>query len=184
MDIKKIAPWNWFGHEENQSRNLPAQQEPSALGSLARLHQDMDRLFENAFRDFGLPSFFGEQPRLGASLETVFLRPKVDISSTDQEYVMTVEVPGVAEEDLKLELGHDGTLSIRGEKRQEDDHKGKNFHRVERSYGSFERTLSLPDDVNLDKIQASFKNGVLTITCLRQALAQTPKRQIEIKKTA
>ncbi len=79
---------------------------------------------------------------------------------------------------------HDGQLIIRGEKKQEKEQKDKNFYRTERSYGSFQRTLSLPEDAAKDIIDASFKNGVLTITCPRRAVAQTPAKRIEIKKAA
>lgn len=179
MDIKKIVPSNWFSREENQTGNLPAQQEASSFGSLARLHQEMDRLFDNAFRDFSLPSV-----KLGHLFDNALLRPKVDVASTDKEYNITVEIPGVDENDVKLELTQDGTLTVKGEKRQEKEQKDKNFYRVERSYGSFQRTLSLPEDADHESLNASFKNGVLTITCARKAVAQAPTRRIEIKKGA
>jgi HSP20 family protein len=86
MDIKKIVPANWFSREENQAANLPAQQEASSFGSLARLHQEMDRLFENAFRDFRLPPDFSlPSVKLGHLFDNVTLRPKVDVASTDKE---------------------------------------------------------------------------------------------------
>jgi HSP20 family protein len=183
MDIKKIVPTNWFSREESQTGNLPAQQEVSSFGSLARLHQEMDRLFENAFRDFRLPSDFSlPSVKLGHLFDNVTLRPKVDVASTDKEYTVTFEIPGVDEEDVKLELAHDGTLTVKGEKRQEKEQKDKNFYRVERSYGSFQRTLSLPEDADHESMNASFKNGVLTITCARKAVAQAPTRRIEIRK--
>lgn len=181
MNIKKIVPSNWFSREEN---HLPGQQDASSFGSLARLHQEMDRLFENAFRDFRLPSDFSlPSVKLGHLFDNV-LRPKVDVASTDKEYTVTVEIPGVDENDVKLELTQDGTLTIEGEKRQEKEQKDKNFHRVERSYGSFQRTLSLPEDADHESLNASFKNGVLTITCARKTVAEAPTRRIEIKKGA
>lgn len=185
MDIKKIVPSNWFSHEENQTGHLPAQQEASSFGSLARLHQEMDRLFENAFRDFRLPTEFSlPSVRLSCLLDNVLLRPKADIASTEREYTVTVEIPGVDEDDVKLELTQDGTLTVKGEKRQEKEQKDKSFYRVERSYGSFQRTLSLPEDADHESVDASFKNGVLTITCARKAVAQAPTRRIEIRKAA
>lgn len=179
MDIKKIVPSNWFSREENQTENLPVQQETSSFSSLARLHQEMDRLFDSAFRDFSLPSV-----KLGHLFDNALLRPKVDVASTDKEYTVTVEIPGVAEDDVKLELTQGGTLTVKGEKRQEKEQKDKNFYRVERSYGSFQRTLSLPDDADHESLNASFKNGVLTITCARKEAAEEPTRRIEIKKGA
>jgi HSP20 family protein len=182
MDIQRLNPWNWFRHEEDQSRNVPMQRGvPQIYSPLAQLHSDIDRMFDGVFRGFGLPSMTIDNM---LEKENVLLRPKVDVASTDREYTITVEVPGVDEKDVKLELTPDGTLTISGEKKQEKEHKDKNFYRVERSYGSFHRTLSLPEDANADNVNAAFKNGVLTITCPRKAIAQTPAKRIEIKKAA
>jgi HSP20 family protein len=178
MDIKRLNPWNWFSHEENQDKNVPVQRNNTSYGyhPLAQLHNDIDRMFGNIFPGVGWGRIL--------DVEDGLLRPKVDVSSTDKEYTITVEVPGVDEKDVKIELIADGQLIIRGEKTQEKEHKDKKFYRSERSYGSFQRILSLPEDVGKDTIDASFKNGVLTITCQRNAVAQTPAKRIEIKKVA
>lgn len=177
MDIKKLNPWNWFSHEEEQARNVPVRQGDRQFYSpLSQLHRDIDRMFGNVFPGIGWGRML--------DIDDGLLRPNVDVSSTDKEYTITVEVPGVDEKDVKLELTHDGQLIVRGEKKQEKEQKDKNFHRVERSYGSFQRTLSLPEDAAKDVIDASFKNGVLTITCPRKAVSQTPAKRIEIKKAA
>ena len=76
---------------------------------------------------------------------------------------------------------NDGFLTIRGEKRQECEEESKNFHRIERSYGSFQRTLSLPEDVNQEAIGASCKNGIVTIILPRKPLPQAATKRIEIK---
>jgi HSP20 family protein len=180
MDITRLNPWNWFSREEEQFRNVPVQRgRPQIYGPLWQLHEDIDRMFENVFRGFDLPS-------LGVSSleENSLFLPHVDIASTDKDYTITVEVPGVDEKDVKLELSHDGTLTIRGEKRQEKEHKDRNFYRVERSYGSFQRILSLPEDAAQEKIDAAFNNGVLTITCPRQVMEQTPVKRIDVRKAA
>jgi HSP20 family protein len=177
MDIKKLNPWNWFSHEDEQARNVTVQRNtPQAYHPLAQLHHDIDRMFGNVFPGVGWGRMLDSDDGL--------LRPKVDVSSTEKEYTVTVEVPGVDEKDVKLELTHDGQLIIRGEKNQEKEQKDKNFYRTERSYGSFQRTLSLPEDAAKDVIDASFKNGVLTITCPRKAVAQTPAKRIDIKNAA
>jgi HSP20 family protein len=177
MDIKRLNPWNWFSHEEEQARNVPAQRSvPQMYSPLVQLHRDIDRMFDNVFPGVGWGRLI--------DVEDSLLRPNVDVSSTDKEYNITVEVPGIDEKDVKLELTNDGQLIIRGEKKQEKEQKDKNYHRVERSYGSFQRTLSLPEDANRDAIDASFKNGILTITCPRKAIAQAPAKRIEIKTAA
>lgn len=177
MDIKKLNPWNWFHYEEEQARNLPARRgAPHTDSPLAQLHRDINRMFNNVFPSVGWGRLL--------DVDNGVLRPNVDVASTDKEYYITVEVPGVDEKDVRLELTNGGQLLIRGEKKQEKEQKEKNFHSIERSYGSFQRTLSLPEDANRDAIEASFKNGVLTITCPRKALAQSSSKQIEIKKAA
>lgn len=102
------------------------------------------------------------------------------LSATDTEYTVTAEIPGVDDKDVKLEIVDD-TLTIRGEKKQEKEEKEKNYYRLERSYGSFQRVLSLPDDVDQDGVKANFKKGVLTITLPRKALPKPEAKRIEIK---
>jgi HSP20 family protein len=190
MDIKKLNPWNWFKHEEdNERRNLPVYRQQqqqqtetpvSAYSPLMSLHQEIDRMFNNAFRSFGLPSL-----SLGAAAplawETNLFRPNVDIDATDKEYRITVEMPGVEESDIRLELSPDGALSIQGEKRIEREEKGHDLYRVERSYGSFQRVLALPEDADRDSINATFKNGVLTVNVSRKATARPEVRWITVK---
>lgn len=177
MDIKKLNPWNWFHHEEEQARNVQVQQGvPQIYSPLTQLHRDIDRMFNGVFPGVGWGRLI--------DVDDALLRPNVDVTSTDKEYSITVEVPGVDEKDVKLELTNDGQLIVRGEKRQEKEQKDKNFHRLERSYGSFQRTFSLPEDANRENINATFKNGVLTVSCPRKAIAQTPAKRIEINKAA
>jgi HSP20 family protein len=107
-------------------------------------------------------------------------KPTLDLSATDKEYTLTVEIPGVDEKDVNLEMVND-TLTVRGEKKQEKEEKDKDYYRVERSYGSFQRVLSLPDDVDQQGVKAVFKRGVLTISMPRKALPQPDIRKIEIK---
>jgi len=180
MYIQKINPWNWFGHEDDQNKNLPTLRSTRQFYSpLTQLHNDLDHMFDSLLRGFDMPSVEGGQAH---SQDNVVLRPKVDVTSTDKEYTITVEVPGVDEKDVKLELAADGLLTIQGEKKHEKEHKDKNVHRVERSYGSFQRTLSLPEDASQENVEAAFKNGVLTVTVPRKAVAETSTKRIEIKK--
>ncbi len=108
------------------------------------------------------------------------LKPRADLSATDTEYQLTVEIPGINERDVSLDISGN-TLTIRGEKRQEKEEKAKDYYRIERSYGSFQRVLSLPEDVDQDTIKATFKNGVLTVTMPRKAVTGGAEvKQIEI----
>lgn len=189
MDIKKLAPWNWFKKEEEAAgTSMPVQYPRSrehgyALGRpFDQLHQDMDRLFDNLWRGIGLPSRWGYEavlPRLAGSL----LKPTLDIGSTEKAYNISVEIPGADEKDVQIEL-QNGNLTIRGEKKQEKEENGKNYYRRERSYGAFQRVLSLPEDVDVDGISAAFKKGVLRITLPRKAMARSDVKQIEIREAA
>jgi HSP20 family protein len=88
--------------------------------------------------------------------------PSVDISETESEYQIKAEIPDVKKEDVKVTL-EDGVLTIQGERKHEKEEKGKKYHRIERSYGSFVRTFSLPDVIDDDKVKAEFKDGVLNL---------------------
>jgi len=96
------------------------------------------------------------------SLAVADWSPVVDISETDAEYLIKAEVPEVDRKDVKVTV-QDGVLTIRGERRQEKEEKGKRFHRIERSYGSFARSFTLPEDVEDAKLKAEFKDGILIV---------------------
>lgn len=110
--------------------------------------------------------------------------PRVNVSETDKELQVTAELPGVDEKDIEINVSGD-QLTIKGEKKSEadekKDEKGRSFRRIERSYGSFYRTLTLPFEIDPDKVQASFKSGVLTLTLAKPQEAQRKSRKIEIK---
>lgn len=167
MDLKKLSPWNWFKKErqqnEPQSASLPVQRE-GAEHPLARMHRELDRVFEEMTRGFGFPSLAGAFPAVPeqGALATV-LRPRLDIAEDDKAYTITVEVPGVPRDDVDISVD-DGALIIRGEKRQSREDKRDNYHCIERSYGRFQRVLDLPHDADEDNIGARFSDGVLTIT--------------------
>jgi HSP20 family protein len=97
--------------------------------------------------------------------------PAVDVSETEKEYVIKAEIPEVKKEDLKITM-QDGILTLQGERKQEKEEKGKRFHRIERSYGSFLRSFDLPTNVDDAKAKAEFKDGVLTL-----ALPKTEKNK-------
>ena len=118
--------------------------------------------------------FFHHSPQSG------WLKPTLDLGATDKEYTISMELPGVEANEVKLELVKD-TLKVSGEKRQEKEEKEKDFYRMERSYGSFQRVLSLPEDADQENIKAVFKNGVMTITLPRRSLPQSAVKQIEVK---
>jgi len=188
MNIRKYAPWNWFKQEEQEDVPVRNRQTQLATSDPVRhLHSEIDRLFNEAFRGFPERSLFGDwsSNRVWPELSSVALKPNLDIKDSEENYIISVEIPGVAREDVDLEI-NGNTLTIRGEKRQEKKEERENYHCVERSYGSFERVLTLPRDANPDSIDANFKDGVLTINVKRQAVesSQEEGRKIEVKAAA
>ena len=119
---------------------------------MTSLRKDMDRLFDR----FVEPAW-PEMPMLSE------WEPTVDISEDKDTVTVTAELPGVEQKDIAVSL-QDGVLTIKGEKQTEKEEKGKRYHRVERSYGSFYRAVRLPAAVEAGKVAAAFKDGVVTIT--------------------
>ena len=104
--------------------------------------------------------------------------PLVDIAEDDKEYLIKVELPEVQKQDVKVTV-ESGTLTISGERTAEKEEKGRKFHRVERYYGRFERSFTIPDDAESDNVKAEFKDGVLRVHLAKSAKAR-PK-QIEVQ---
>ena len=188
IELKKLAPWNWFKDEENekaQQVEIQSSDQPMSVWPnqpLVQFHREIDRMFDNLWRNFGMPAVPAYGQIQGQMADTI-LKPSVNIAATDKEYTVTVEVPGVDRNEVTLELA-DNRLIIKGEKKSEKEDKGKQYYRVERSYGSFRRTLSLPEDADRDAIDASFKDGILTITMPRKAAVHSEGRHIDIHEAA
>ena len=104
--------------------------------------------------------------------------PSIDVSETKSDLVIKAELPGMDSKDIDISLSN-GFLTIKGEKNQEKEEKDENYHLIERSYGSFTRSVQLPREVQSDKITASFKNGVLRVTLPKSEEAK--KKEIKIK---
>ena len=138
---------------------------------LSRLHNELDRMFDNFFS----PAFFDREP---FRFRGDFL-PSLDVTSDDKAYAMKVELPGVAPEAVKLEVNN-GVLTISGEKKEETkDEQTKEVR--ECSYGSFTRSMTLPEDADAEHITATSKNGILTVSIPRKAPDQSRVRKIEVR---
>jgi HSP20 family protein len=109
------------------------------------------------------------------------LTPHMDVRETDKDIVVEAELPGIDEKDVSLSL-QDGVLTIRGEKKHEHEEEKENYRMMERCYGSFQRSLRLPDTVNEDKVEASFNNGVLKVSLPKRPEAIGKQRTIPITK--
>ncbi len=159
---------------------------PSALRPrrpLESLRQEIDQLFE----DFGVgtwrspfrSSFFDIEPfrRAKAAFSGM---PAVDVAETEKEYKVTAELPGMDEKNIEVKIAN-GMLTIKGEKQEEKEEEKQDYYVRERSFGSFERTFQVPDGVDLDKVDASFKKGVLTVILPKTAEAQKAEKKITVK---
>jgi HSP20 family protein len=134
------------------------------------LQREVERVFEDFSR--GLPTF---------AAPATELTPKMDASETDKEFELTFELPGLEEKDVEVNVS-DNVLTVRGEKKAEKEQKDKDYRVVERSYGSFARSVELPAGVAPDKIIATITKGVLKVTVPKPAPAVT--RKVDIKAAA
>lgn len=163
MNISDLVPW------KDRSSNLRRR---DGGRSLYPLRREMDRLFDEFFRDW--ESDLGDD-------EGRALRPALNVSESDDTIEATMELPGLSEDDIDITLGSDG-LTITGEKKGEEEERGKNYFRRERNYGYFRRTIPLPPDaVDADNVEAKFDKGVLSITMPKKETAKVQAKRIEVK---
>jgi HSP20 family protein len=132
-----------------------------------------------------LSSFLGRRPQRGdtggkESITVAEWAPLVDITEDDKEYLIKAELPEIKRDEIKVTV-ENGVLVISGERKLEKEEKGKKYHRIERAYGSFARSFGLPDDANPEKVNAEFKDGLLTVHVAKSE-ASRPK-QIEVNVT-
>ncbi|MBK7550408.1 MAG: Hsp20/alpha crystallin family protein [Syntrophaceae bacterium] len=141
---------------------------------LFSLQREVNRLFDDFFRGFDLrPLRMADERWSGFS-------PKMDLEETEKEYRITAELPGMEEKDVEVLLTGN-SITLKGEKKEEKEEKGKSFYHVERSYGSFQRTVPLPEGIDLKKVDADFRNGVLTIKLPKTAEAKKVGKKVPIK---
>jgi len=146
----------------------PAREIAAWPSDLFGMQREMNRMFNNIFR----------QSEDGEDYALTGWAPAVDIAEQEDEFTVKVELPGVSKDDVKITV-ESNILTVRGEKKQEKETKKENYHRVERSYGSFQRSFTLPTAIINEKIDAAFKDGILTVRVPKAEEAK-PK-QIEVK---
>lgn len=130
---------------------------------------------QEAVRDMLATWPFGEREALSLADWT----PSCNVSETTEEYRIEAELPGVKQEDLDVKV-EDRVVTLRGERREEKEEKGKKYHRVESSYGSFMRSFTLPDDADEDTVTANYKDGLLSVRIARTAPKESKARAVEI----
>lgn len=165
MNMRSIVPFSWGG---SMLPDRTASDDP-----FVRLWHQVDQLFSSVVRGTGLAAW----PQAGQ------LGLPVEVADSGTELKVVAELPGVDEKDVSVELQGD-TLTIKGEKKAEQEHKDDGYYLAERRYGAFTRTLRLPHAVEPDQVQAAFKNGVLTVTLPKPAELQQQPKRIEVKAAA
>jgi HSP20 family protein len=153
MLTRSLIPWR---------KNLPVQ-------------RNFDRMFDRFFNEF---ENFGLRPLAEFGQHLSVFSPDIDISETETEIKVVAEIPGMDEHDINVSLVNN-VLTISGEKKVEHEDKGENYYHVERTYGAFKRNLELPGEVDNEHVDATYKNGILTIVMPKTAQTQTKK--IEVK---
>jgi len=163
MAVRDLIPWG------RARSSVPSSGAGSDVDPFFTLHRDMNRLFDDVFRRFdtGLPTAFGKTQGW----------PSLEMNATDKEVRVSAELPGLDEKDVEI-LVDDDVLTIRGEKKSEAEDKERGFS--ERYYGHFERRIALPFEVDHDKADATFRNGVLTLTLPKSPRAEEKAKRIAI----
>ncbi len=163
MSINELMPWNWG------KKAVPVRRETATNDPFVRLQQEMNRLFEDFTGGALLP------------LQGGGFSPRVDVRETEDAIRVSAELPGMREDDLDLKLTDD-CLTIAGEKQEEKSGEKDGFSYTERSFGSFRRDIPLPAGVDAEKVEATFKNGVLEITVPKSAEAKDNVKQIPVQR--
>lgn len=171
MKLTQVTPWKWGGL---RSKRLEGFQPVSLRRQMDSLHEEMDRLFDSLaeLRDDRMfwPKLIGRDE----------LFPEIDETEDDKAIHISIELPGMDESDIDVSLAG-RELTVRGEKKQEEELKEKDYFLRERTYGSFRRTIDLPVDIDERGIEAKFKKGVLSLKLPKTAEAQKKVKHIEIK---
>ena len=166
---------------QQKAADLPSTTQ--AWAPFLSLRREMDRLFDDFGRGFWrLPtsrSIFDVEPFWGSGV-TWDATPAVDIAESEKAYELTAELPGMDEKNIEVKVAN-GNLIIKGEKQEEKEEKKKDYYMRERSFGSFERRFEVSEGVDADKIEATFKKGVLTLTLPKKLEAEKLAKKIEVK---
>lgn len=168
LSMRELVPWGHSRGLEHGKRDLEH--------SLEAFHRDVNRVFDDLWRGFDLPVW----GRLEGRHE--YISPRVDISEDEKAVHVAVELPGMTEKDVEVVVS-DHMLTIKGEKKEEKEEKERHYTYTERSFGSFQRNIPLDAEVMSDKIEATFADGVLTVTMPKTPAAQKSFKKVPIRTT-
>ena len=163
----------------NGESTSPMRREENYPGSTWGSTDWMDRWFDNFFsRALSMTPYGATQP-LSGTRWTGFV-PAVNVTENENQVQVTAELPGMDENDIELSI-HNGVLTLKGEKKAEHEEKKEGYYRSERSYGTFHRSITLPEGIDPEKVEATFSKGVLNVTVPRLPESQTGRKRIAIK---
>lgn len=163
MSVRDLIRWD-------RPRNVNVNHNDFFSRSIASLQDDMNRLFHELGTETPIRRWFDDAPA-------------IDVVEKGKSFVVKAELPGISPEDIEVTVS-DGYLIMKGERKEEKEEKDDAFLRREISYGSFQRTIALPETADCPKAEASFKNGVLTVKVPKTSAAQKEPKKLEIKKAA
>jgi len=167
MANRRLIPWRRRGDSSLDVRR--------DRDSFLSMQDEMNRMFEDFFeKPFGARSL-----RALEGLED--FTPSLDVFETEKEISIQVELPGMEEKDIDISV-HNNVLTVSGKKENEEIEKGKSFYRRERSFGSFRRSVELPEEVDEDKIEATYKNGILNVVVEKPKASVSVSRRIKVKR--
>ncbi|MCS6893281.1 MAG: Hsp20/alpha crystallin family protein [Deltaproteobacteria bacterium] len=171
--LKSLLPWSWTEREQGSNArpvSLLRSSAPSLFNWFEEQFNEMNRLMQSFFEESGVKEFTW--------------RPSCQIQESDNEYSIKVDLPGVTEKTLKVELRDDNVLYIQAERRvEQEQHPNAQTHLSELAYGLFTRAFTLPSDADVNNISAELKNGVLTISVPRSR-TQANTRTIEVRRVS
>ncbi len=165
VEIKNLEP-----RKRERRSQLPVTREEHPFNFMQR---EINRLFDG---------FFGYEPVLFRTSDDRYggFTPHVDVTENEKEIVISAELPGMDEKDIEVLLSGD-SLAIKGEKKEEKEETKKNYYRMERRYGSFHETIPLPSEIDVNKIDASFKKGILSVKLPKTEAAKSAVKKIPVK---
>lgn len=157
--MRSLIPWKW-----GTSQNAPD-------NTVVEFKKEIDDLFSK---------FFGSEGWFPTTYFNRGFSPALDISETDEDIVVKVELPGVDPKEIEVSVSGT-TLTVKGEKKEEHEENTESMHRIERSYGSFLRSITLPSEVNEEKTEATFKDGVLNLKLPKAQPTKKSSIKIDVK---
>ena len=158
---------------------VPSERPEGILSRFTALRDEMDHLFDSMTRGFGFPEF--RMPTIELARPTGMVEARFEVAESDQAMEVTAELPGLDADEIEVTLS-EGVLTVKGEKRDSREQKGKDYYVSERRYGSFSRSFQVPESVDEDKISAKFENGVLSICLPKHGKPKRRPKSIRVAK--